>query len=904
VDNQAYEILIVGSGPAGLAAAVRAARRGVKHIVLERANFASTIHRYRKGKFVMAEPTSVSLHADMDLEFIADSRESVLERWQRDCQRAGVEIRVGPDYDVLGVDGQKGNFTVRTRGGQTFLARNVVLAIGTSGAPRPFGAPGEDLPHVVFEIQDAADYQDQQIVIVGAGDSAIEDALALAEQDNDVVLIQRRSGFDRAKPANRTAIENAMSAGEVKVHSHSTVRQFEPGAVWIDTPDEEVYQPSDLVIGRLGARPPRGFLESLGIHFDSDDPEALPSVSESYESNVPGLYLVGELVGRPLIKYCMNQGYEVVDLILGYEVQSAEEPLLREIIAPLRMDLGSFCAELCKRVPLFRDLSRRQIEGWLADSKIHTFRAGELIYQNGDFGETFFTILDGAVELLRDEELSGARRKKIRLGRRGAEDSESTPVVVNGGEFFGEDSLLSGRGRSETAVALVPTVVVETSRTAMLRVASSIKAVGDALDHAWAIRKLSTLLPMLDYSECMNLANSAHLAVHTPGATLFREGDVADGIYLIRRGSVVVSREREGEDRVVNYVSAGNTLGEVGLMRPSMQRTATVRAAVRTETLRIPAEIMLDLANRFPELGSEYRRNWHEQAVRDERVLATPGSTSLLDFVVGKGGKEATDLLFIDEAMCIRCDNCEKACAATHSGVSRLDREAGSRYAGVHLPTSCQHCENPDCMTDCPPEAIKRHPDGEVYIVDTCIGCGNCAAYCSYGVIKMTELADDRAPGLLASILFGAKKRRPRRASIGGGHGDGAPTHDVAVKCDLCRDLKTRSDGAPVACVSACPTGAITRIQPYSLLERLTVDVRPRSYTIEDRGSSFTVDRNGEQKPAPPPVVSADQLAAQAKALIEAAGTSSGSVDSSSELAAVLRDLAARLDQPPQDPSN
>jgi len=869
VEQQVYEVLIVGSGPAGLAAGIRAARRGVKHVLLERANFASTIHRYRKGKFVMAEPASVSLHSDIEIEFVADSREMVLERWARDCRRAGVEMRLGSDYDVLGVEGTKGDFRVRTRGGEIFHARHVVLAIGTSGAPRPFGVSGENLPHVVFEIEDASAYHDQQIVIVGAGDSAIEDALALAECDNDVVLIQRRSGFDRAKPANRSAIESAMRAGDVKVYSHSTVRSFEPSAIWIDTPEEEIFLPCDLVIGRLGARPPRGFLESLGIAFDSDDPEALPAVSESYESNVSGIYLVGELVGRPLIKHCLNQGYEVIDHMLGYEVHSAEEPLLREIVEPLRMSLETCIAELRTRVPLFRDLSRRQIEGWLADSRVCRFRKGEPIYKDGQAGESFFTIVEGAVELARD---LGSRRDR-------------SQAILEAGQFFGEDALLSGRGRSETALAIVPTVAFETSRTAMLRLASSVKAVADALDQAWAIRKLGSLMPMVSHSECVRLATSADLSAYAPGATLFKEGDPADGMYLIRRGSVVVSRERGGEDRVVNYVSAGSTLGEVGLMRPNLQRTATVRATVRTETLRIPAELILEIAQRYPELGSEYRRNWHEQTVRDERVLATPGSTSLLDFVIGKGGKEATDLLFIDESMCIRCDNCEKACAATHSGVSRLDREAGSRFAGVHLPTSCQHCENAECMTDCPPEAIQRHPDGEVFIEDTCIGCGNCAAYCNYGVIKMTELHDDRAPSLLASILFGAKGRRRRARGS-------APTHDVAVKCDLCRDLKAKVDGTPVACVAACPTGAITRIQPFDLLERLTTADRPRAATIEDRGSAYTV---GNQEEAPK-LPSAEELALYAKTLLDRKDLVALGSARSNELAETLRDLASRLE--------
>ena len=880
--GETYEILIVGSGPAGLAAGVRAARRGVAHIVLERGRFANTIQRYRRGKWVMAEPAGGALHADLGMHFQAASREDVLAQWQRDAERAGVQIRAGAEFEVVGIDGEKGAFRVRTRGGRDFAARHVVIAIGTSGAPRAFGAPGEHLPHVVHEIEDATSYADQQIVLVGAGDSAIEDAIALAEQDNDVVIVQRRAGFDRAKPANRSAIEAAIRAGHIQEYAHSTVRGFDPGEVCIATPAGEVYLPCDLVIGRLGARPPRGFLESLGIRFDSEDPEALPSTSESYESNVPGIYLVGELVGRPLIKHCLNQGYEVVDHLFGHAVRSAEEPLLREILAPLRMDVDRFIPMLRKQVPLFADLTRRQIEGWLAESRVRVVRAREILYEEGDFGETFFALLEGCVELTADR---GASSEE--------EDADAAPIsaLLAQGEFFGEDGLLSGRGRVETAVAVTQGVLIESSRTSVLRLASSVAPFAQLLDRAWAIRKLGALFPVLGREECARLTDLAELRAFEPGEVLFREGDLADGLHLVRRGSVVVSRERGGEDRVVNHVSAGSTLGEFALVRPSMQRTATVRASVRTETLRVPAEPVMEVARRYPSLLDDFARSWRLRAVRDEQLLATPGSTSMLDFIIAQGGKDATDLLYIDESLCIRCDNCEAACAATHGGISRLDREAGPRFADVHLPTSCQHCENPLCMTDCPPQALQRHLDGEIFIEDTCIGCGNCAAYCSYGVIKMTELQDVRRPSVLASIFFGSRPRvRPARGT------SAAPTHEIAVKCDLCRDLKGRAEGAPVACVAACPTGAIERVPPIELLDRIFARP-PRVYPVEDRTSSHEQRESPTSQSTAPAAASEPELVAQAHRLLDQARALTGPPESHADLAVALRAVAQVLER-------
>ena len=186
-------------------------------------------------------------------------------------------------------------------------------------------------------------------------------------------------------------------------------------------------------------------------------------------------------------------------------------------------------------------------------------------------------------------------------------------------------------------------------------------------------------------------------------------------------------------------------------------------------------------------------------------VQAAGSAGDVISFLVGQGAGEATDILLIDEALCVRCDNCEKACAETHGGTSRLDREAGPTFANVHVPTSCRHCEHPHCMKDCPADAIHRSPNGEVYIADNCIGCGNCERNCPYGVIHMAA-KPKKKPGLLSWLLFG----------LGDGPGESPYDPDAhakkAVKCDMCKDIK---GGA--SCVRACPTGAAIRISPEQL---------------------------------------------------------------------------------------
>ena len=113
-------------------------------------------------------------------------------------------------------------------------------------------------------------------------------------------------------------------------------------------------------------------------------------------------------------------------------------------------------------------------------------------------------------------------------------------------------------------------------------------------------------------------------------------------------------------------------------------------------------------------------------------------------------------------------------------------------------------------MKDCPPDAIRRSPDGEVFIADTCIGCGNCETNCPYDAINMRYPAAKK-PGLLSWLFFG----------LGPGPGDagGKPgPNDIkkATKCDACMGQA----GGP-ACVRACPTGAAVRVGPEQFIDLL-----------------------------------------------------------------------------------
>jgi CRP-like cAMP-binding protein/Fe-S-cluster-containing dehydrogenase component len=470
-------------------------------------------------------------------------------------------------------------------------------------------------------------------------------------------------------------------------------------------------------------------------------------------------------------------------------------------------------------IPLFRGLTLIQLREFLADSRVHRLRAGQVVFERNDFTDSFYTILEGGVEAIVPASDSDAADDGLELERQKRERAFRS-IPLGAGQFFGEGSLLSGRRRSATVKAASDCVLIETPRLATNKLIKSVPEVRRVMDQTFIARQIENMLPQVPKQELERLAQAAEVLAFKQGETVFKEGDDPDGLHLLRRGSVSISQTRAGREVVINLVPAGNVVGEMALLGPGRKRGATVRAAVYTETVRLPTTSFLPVLQRHVDVrqmleGLEDQRSTQLLRAREE------GATDLISFLLNAdvGGGEATDLLLIDESLCVRCDNCEKACADTHGGVTRLNREAGSSFGQIHVPIACRHCENPKCMTDCPPDAIRRNPNGEVYILDNCIGCGNCSHYCPYGVIQMAAVDPNPRPGLLARLLFG-RQADPRHVPPELANDD-ASKH--AVKCDLCVGLpQFRKKSPPTsACVAACPTGAIIRTHPAKFVEEL-----------------------------------------------------------------------------------
>ena len=165
---------------------------GVSHILLERTDHLSdTIYKYQRGKYVMATPDNLPLQSD--LQFEADTRENILGWWDEGTEGSGVNVKF--NSEVTAIEGEKGDFTITVANGDTYKAKHVILSIGLQGNLRQLDAskiPGADNGVTEYQLDDPKDYWDKDIIVIGAGDAAIENAVALAQNDNRVTIVNRK----------------------------------------------------------------------------------------------------------------------------------------------------------------------------------------------------------------------------------------------------------------------------------------------------------------------------------------------------------------------------------------------------------------------------------------------------------------------------------------------------------------------------------------------------------------------------------------------------------------------------------------------------------------------------------------------------------------------------------------
>ena len=268
IPDGTFDLIIIGAGPAGISASLRAAQHGLRALTLEREQVGGTVTKYPRQKLVLTSPVEFPLHGRFRKTQL--SKEELLEFWQSVMDRADLNIHTGEGVEAV-TRQSDGLFHIRT-GLATYHTRAVVLALGRSGNPRKLGVPGEHLPHVLYRLIEAEHYHEQKLLVIGGGDSAVEAAMGLARQHgNRVTLSYRRDSFIRLKDRNQKRIAEHIQNGKIEVVFNSQPREFQPGSTILETPDGIRNLETDSVWIFAGGSSPNEFLKSIGIQFGMQD---------------------------------------------------------------------------------------------------------------------------------------------------------------------------------------------------------------------------------------------------------------------------------------------------------------------------------------------------------------------------------------------------------------------------------------------------------------------------------------------------------------------------------------------------------------------------------------------------------------------------------------------------------
>jgi len=478
---------------------------------------------------------------------------------------------------------------------------------------------------------------------------------------------------------------------------------------------------------------------------------------------------------------------------------------------------------------------------FIASSKVLTFLPGAVALHESEYGREIIFILEG----------------RFTISSAGANGQDLPIAVLRRGEFIGERGMLSGQQRNATARAQTAAVVLEVPEQVMQRLIEIVPPVRTFFERLNNARSIESVMKRMAIFQGIAdpdirwIANKIQFKNFDRDEQLFTESDkgqpARESLHIIMEGFVKVARRttagtghhKTGE-RIIAYRQGGDYFAG-GLDMLGDGRAVTVTAINRVHVAEVPRQEMLTILARYPEVNQRFMTRLQEYRVAAVAAESFIGSMEFLRAapaqsyadaearaglraLVGGGVVEGTEVLVIDLDKCVHCDKCEDACARRH-GHSRMNRK-GMVVGNISIATACRQCQDPVCML-CSRAGIARMPSGEVYITESCIGCGICAERCPYdniSIVSLEQEIEERTTWQRFAQFFskGAGKELGKRmlpmASMKAAPGPlniqqpldafGEIRKKVAIKCDLCAGYNNQ------ACVQACPTGAAFRAQP------------------------------------------------------------------------------------------
>jgi len=479
---------------------------------------------------------------------------------------------------------------------------------------------------------------------------------------------------------------------------------------------------------------------------------------------------------------------------------------------------------------------------FVATSKLLTLLPGAVIMHEGEFSRSIYLILEGRLEL------SSA-----------GPDGRDLPVaILRRGEYMGEHGMPTGQQRSASARAQSTAIVLEVAEQVMQRLMEIVPAVRNFFEQLNNTRSIESILKRMVLFQGVSdidirqIAEQAEVKRYQRDDRLFSEDTIGrpakESLHLLLEGFVKVARRTSAgtgrdktDERIIAYRQGGDYFAG-GLDLLGDGGAVSVSAITRASVAEVPRQALLSVFTRYPEVGQRFKARL--QQYLDAAAAAQTGffdplkqtytgalqersdaeARAGLRALVGGGVIEGTEVLVIDLDKCIHCNECEEACARRH-GHSRMNRK-GMVVGNISIATACRQCQDPVCML-CSRAGIARLPSGEVYITESCIGCGICAERCPYDNISIMTLEDEATfssswQQFSSFFTRGAGRERGRKvlpmANSAAAPGPltahqpvdafGEMRKKLAIKCDLCAGYNNQ------ACIQACPTGAAFRVQP------------------------------------------------------------------------------------------
>jgi thioredoxin reductase len=268
------DVVIVGSGPAGISASLAAKEAGLRFVTIEQEDgLGGSVYQYPRAKVAMTAPMTLPIVGKFSKYEI--SKEELLEFWNKVIKQTGLKINFMERMDSLKKVGN--SFVVKTSKAE-YKTVNVLLAIGRRGTPRKLGVPGEEQPKVVYRLIDAEQYRNMHVLVVGGGDSAAEAALAIAAEKGTTVTISCRGDeiFTRPKDKNRQQLKQCVAEKKITVFVNANVKEIGKDVVTLDHEGQSVVLKNDAMIVCAGGTLPTPMLKEMGVMVDTYYGQVVP----------------------------------------------------------------------------------------------------------------------------------------------------------------------------------------------------------------------------------------------------------------------------------------------------------------------------------------------------------------------------------------------------------------------------------------------------------------------------------------------------------------------------------------------------------------------------------------------------------------------------------------------------